>query len=103
MIIEGSAEDLEGREPTRLREPAGAVLYATVLALVVFGLGFAWNPLSEVSDKGVERFRPHVFVPGVGGPPTGMGGQPGVGGAPGARPGAPGARPGPPARQEDRR
>jgi NADH-quinone oxidoreductase subunit N len=81
MIIEGSAEDLEGKAPTRMAEPAGNVIYATLLALVVIGLGFAWNPLSDVSDKGVERFRPHLFVaapppPGQGGPPPGMGGPP---------------------------
>jgi len=80
MIIEGSAEDLEGKAPTRAAEPAGNVIYATLLALVVIGLGFAWNPLSDVSDKGVERFRPHVFVAGSGGPPPGMGA--GMGGPP---------------------
>ena len=51
MIIEGNAEDLEGKAPTPLREPAGSVFYATVMALVVIGLGFAWNPLSNVSDR----------------------------------------------------
>jgi NADH-quinone oxidoreductase subunit N len=64
MIIEGSAEDLEGKAPTRMMEPAGNVFYATVMALVVVGLGFAWNPLSNVSDKGVERYRPHVVAAG---------------------------------------
>jgi NADH-quinone oxidoreductase subunit N len=100
MIIEGSAEDLEGKAPTRLTEPAGNVFYATVMALVVIGLGFAWNPLSEVSDKGVERFRPHVFA-GQGGPPGGMGGLPGGGGPPGR--GGPAGPGGPPrgARQEE--
>jgi NADH-quinone oxidoreductase subunit N len=94
MIIEGNAEDLEGKAPTRLTEPAGNVVYATVMALMVVGLGFAWNPLSDVSDKGVERFRPHAFT-GQGGPPGmgGMGGPPGAGGPPGGRGGPPrGAR-----------
>ncbi len=79
MIIEGSAEDLEGKAPTRLMEPAGNVFYATIMALVVVGLGFAWNPLSDVSDKGVERFRPRVVAagpssaPGRGNPPAARG------------------------------
>ena len=97
-VPEGSsferAEDLEGKAPTRLTEPAGTVFYATVMALVVIGLGFAWNPLSEVSDKGVERFRPHVFA-GEGGPPGGMGGPPGRGAPAAAAPPARGGRPGP--------
>jgi NADH-quinone oxidoreductase subunit N len=96
MIIEGNADDLEGKAPTRLIEPAGNVFYATVMALIVVGLGFAWNPLSDVSAMGVQRFRPHEFA-GIGGPPGGMAGpmgaQPGRGGAGGAaRPPRGGAR-----------
>ncbi len=105
MIIEGRAEDIEGAEPVRLREPAGAVFYATVLALVVFGLGLAWNPLSEVSAQGVERYfpRPVAANAGLSG---GFGGPPGrrPGGAPGGRPGGRpggGPRPGPAARLEN--
>ena len=105
MIIEGRAEDIEGVEPARLREPAGAVFYATVLALVVFGLGLAWDPLSEVSAKGVERYFPHAVAANTA-PAGGGGGPPGrrPGGAPGGRPGGRpggGPRPGPAARLEN--
>ena len=85
MIIEGNAEDLEGKAPTALREPAGSVFYATVMALVVIGLGFAWNPLSNVSDEGVERFRPQYVAapaPTPAGRPVGRSGPPGMAAAP---------------------
>ena len=95
MIIEGRAEDLEGAEPVRLPEPAGAVFYATVMALVVLGLGLAWNPLSEVSAKGVERYFPQPVAANAGPPaaPGGApGGRPGEAGRPGGRRGVRGRR-----------
>ncbi len=78
MIIEGNADDLEGKAPTRLIEPAGNVFYATVMAPVVVGLGFAWNPLSDVSAKAVARFRPEHLTEGGSqrGPGPGMGAPP---------------------------
>jgi NADH-quinone oxidoreductase subunit N len=94
MILEGRAEDLEGQEPARLHEPAGAVTYATILALAVFGLGLAWNPLTDVSREGVDRFVPHQVVQGAPAPEPGM--QPGPAGplrppGPGGAPRGPGA------------
>jgi len=56
MILEGKAEDLEGREPVRLREPISAVIYSFVLALAVFVLGILWAPLDTFSHEGANRF-----------------------------------------------
>jgi NADH-quinone oxidoreductase subunit N len=56
MILEGRAEDLEGREPVRLREPISAVIYSFVLALAVFVLGILWAPLDTYSREGSDRF-----------------------------------------------
>jgi NADH-quinone oxidoreductase subunit N len=93
MIIEGRAEDLEGQEPQRLREPAGNVVYAGLVALAVVGLGLFWGPMSDASRKGVERFVP--TAPAAAPPPMGPPGPRGLPGAPGLggpRPGGP--RPG---------
>jgi NADH-quinone oxidoreductase subunit N len=92
MIIEGRAEDLEGAAPARLREPVGAVSYAVVMVLAVVGLGLAWDPITQVSRAGVDRFVPH---PVVSAPlqPQQPGGPPGPGRPPGARPPG-GPRPG---------
>ena len=79
MIIEGRAEDLEGKEPARLPEPFGAVSFAVLMMLAVLGLGVLWNPLSDVSRTGVDRFLPHeaVAAPQIpGGPPAGPAGAP---------------------------
>jgi NADH-quinone oxidoreductase subunit N len=81
MILDGRAEDLEGQEPQRLREPIGSVIFAGVIALAVFGLGLAWGPAAEASQRGVAR-----FVPAAPSPIPSMGGP---GGGPGARPAAP--------------
>jgi NADH-quinone oxidoreductase subunit N len=56
MILEGKAEDLEGREPVRLREPISAIIYSFVLALTVFVLGILWAPLDTYSHEGADRF-----------------------------------------------
>ena len=56
MILEGRAEDLEGREPVRLREPFRPSLFAVVMALAVFVLGILWAPLDRVSHEGADRF-----------------------------------------------
>ncbi len=80
MILEGKAEDLEGREPVRLREPIWAVVYSFVLAMAVLVLGILWAPLDRFSYEGAQRFAWNP--PGTGGPPPGMmpGGPPGMGG-----------------------
>jgi NADH-quinone oxidoreductase subunit N len=56
MIIESRVEDIEGREPTRLREPAWAVVFAGAMALVVL-VGIAgFGAVDKVSMTGVKRF-----------------------------------------------
>jgi NADH-quinone oxidoreductase subunit N len=56
MILEGRAEDLEGREPVRLREPFSAVSFTALVALLVFALGILWAPLDKYSNQGAARF-----------------------------------------------
>jgi NADH-quinone oxidoreductase subunit N len=101
MILEGRAEDLEGREPVRLPEPLSAVAFSTLIALVVLVLGILWGPLDRYSREGADRFAakmesdPRSRTSGGGGGPPGMGRPPGVGGPQrgpqGQRPGGPGA------------
>lgn len=43
-------------EVAQPRVSFAAVNYVTLLAVIVFGLGIAWNFLSEASDKGVKFF-----------------------------------------------
>jgi NADH-quinone oxidoreductase subunit N len=81
MILERRAEDLEGREPVPLREPWGGIVFAGLMALVVFGLGLAWNPLDQESQVGADRFQPSVAATvastgPVGGAPTQQGERP---------------------------
>jgi NADH-quinone oxidoreductase subunit N len=56
MILEGRAEDLEGREPVRLPEPLSAITFVAVVALLVFILGILWAPLDRYSREGADRF-----------------------------------------------
>ena len=56
MILDKSLDEIEGREPVRLRLPAPAVAYAGFLAVVVIGLGVAWNFLAVASAEGVKSF-----------------------------------------------
>ncbi len=102
MIIEGRAEDLEGQAPARLPERPGAVAFAGVMAAVVIVLGVLWNPLSNLSRIGVDRFMPQAVTtaPPAGAP--GMGAPAGPGAPGGGRPGGAGPRPRPlPGAEED--
>ena len=56
MIIEGRAEDLEGASRCGCGSRPGRCSTHGVMALVVFGLGLAWNPLSEVSPRASSAF-----------------------------------------------
>jgi NADH-quinone oxidoreductase subunit N len=87
MILEGRAEDLEGREPVRLPEPASSVVFSGIMAFVVLLLGIRWTELDRFSNESINRFaekpaliesnRPAPFNPG---PPQGrQGGAPGQG------------------------
>jgi NADH-quinone oxidoreductase subunit N len=93
MILEGKAEDLEGREPVPLPEPLAAISFATLVALLVLALGVWWRPLDTYSREGADRFVQRPLPesgPGGGGRPV-MPPGPGGRGGPGRRgPGRPG-------------
>jgi NADH-quinone oxidoreductase subunit N len=98
MILEGKAEDLEGREPQRLAEPLPAVVFTGVIAFLVFFLGIRWTELDRFSNEGANRFahrtvateeqpRPSQIGPPGGAPPgRGGGGGQGPVGGPGGNP-----------------
>jgi NADH-quinone oxidoreductase subunit N len=57
MVLDQPLEVLEGRTPTPLAVPAGPAVYATVMAVMVFVVGLAWNPLDNASRaRGVNGF-----------------------------------------------
>jgi NADH-quinone oxidoreductase subunit N len=85
MILEGKAEDLEGREPVRLREPFSAVSFSGVIALVVVVLGILWGPLDGLSHAGADRFVERTS--------TGAAGRPSMPQPPGGMPQPPGPPP----------
>jgi NADH-quinone oxidoreductase subunit N len=63
MVLDRSLEEVEGQEPARVRVPAAATSYATVMALAVVGLGVAFDQLTAASRHGVRTFdttRPQV-------------------------------------------
>jgi NADH-quinone oxidoreductase subunit N len=57
MILDESLEDVEERAPRALAEPAGAVVYATFLAVLIFGAFLSWNRLDDASQRGAKPFR----------------------------------------------
>jgi NADH-quinone oxidoreductase subunit N len=67
MILDRRAEDLEGTAPPRLAEPAGAVVFAVLMAAAVVGLGLFWGPVDAASAEGVARLRkePGVDLPAL--------------------------------------
>ena len=82
MIIEGSVEDLEGREPTPLPEPAGPRVFAVLTALAVLALGLVVSPVVSQSDRGGSRYGPaqktaEATPAGPPGPPRAVPGPPG--------------------------
>jgi NADH-quinone oxidoreductase subunit N len=70
MCLERSLEEVEGRPPRTLDVPLLPNLYAALLALAIFVIGIAWNPLSAASDKGVASFAatPRASLVAAGGP-----------------------------------
>jgi NADH-quinone oxidoreductase subunit N len=58
MILDWPAEGAEGAAPRPLAVPLGPAVYATVLAVAIFAVGLAWNPLMRLSNRGTNRFWP---------------------------------------------
>jgi NADH-quinone oxidoreductase subunit N len=56
MILETTLEEVEGRPSPPLVAPGGAVLYASLLAVVILVVGILWDPLARMSDQGVKHF-----------------------------------------------
>ena len=57
MILETTLEEVEKRPSQPLPVPTGAAVYATLLALVILVAGILWDPLADVSSRGVKCFR----------------------------------------------
>jgi NADH-quinone oxidoreductase subunit N len=77
MIIDSRVEDIEGREPVRLREPVGAVIFAGLIALVVLvGIG-AFHWVDAASLTGVQRYADQLeFNRNLGARAAPVGGRP---------------------------
>jgi NADH-quinone oxidoreductase subunit N len=58
MILERSLDDVEGAPARPLPEPAGARVYAGLLAAAILVVGVAWGPLLDAGRRGVDRFHP---------------------------------------------
>jgi NADH-quinone oxidoreductase subunit N len=100
MILDRRAEDLENREPVRLREPIPAMIYAGVFAAAVFVLGLVWGPIDKLSNVSAEM-QYHDRVGEYARRPPPAGGDEGVSAPPGGgrvpqQPGPPGGPGGPP-------
>jgi NADH-quinone oxidoreductase subunit N len=57
MILEETLEDVERRAPRALAEPPGAVVYASFMAVLIFGAFLLWNPLDRASQDGAKPFQ----------------------------------------------
>jgi NADH-quinone oxidoreductase subunit N len=58
MVLEKTLEEVEDRPVEQKPAPLLQAVYASFLAVVLFVLGVAWNPLAEASSKqGVDAFR----------------------------------------------
>jgi NADH-quinone oxidoreductase subunit N len=56
MIVDKPLDEVEGRLPEPLPEPAGAVFYAAILAVMIGVVGIFWGPLDWASQEGVKAF-----------------------------------------------
>jgi NADH-quinone oxidoreductase subunit N len=54
MIIDARVEDVEGKEPVPLREPAGSVAYSALVAGLVCLFLVFWTPLKGASQRGAS-------------------------------------------------
>jgi NADH-quinone oxidoreductase subunit N len=57
MILDRTPEEIEGQAIRPLPTPVGSGLYGALLAIMIFVVGTAWNPLAQASDHGVNRFQ----------------------------------------------
>jgi NADH-quinone oxidoreductase subunit N len=55
MVLDKPIEEVEGRAAPPLPMPAGSVVYAEVMAVLIVLLGIFWNPLAEFSSAGSKR------------------------------------------------
>jgi NADH-quinone oxidoreductase subunit N len=78
MILDRPLEDVEGVQPASLREPAGSVVYAGLLAVVILLMGVYWGPVAAATgtSTGVaSHYRlPPPVVRKLPPPPTLLGG-----------------------------
>jgi NADH:ubiquinone oxidoreductase subunit 2 (subunit N) len=56
MVIESPAQETEGAAPISWSFPVGSLVYASVMALVVFVLGVLWDPLAVYTSQGMQRY-----------------------------------------------
>jgi NADH-quinone oxidoreductase subunit N len=59
MILDKSLDEVEGQPARPLPEPVGARAFAGLLALCIFVVGLAWDPLLNAGRQGVDHF--HVL------------------------------------------
>jgi NADH-quinone oxidoreductase subunit N len=57
MILDQPIEEIEGREPTPIREPEGMQAYLGLLAAAILFIGLFWGPLYQAGQAGVSQFR----------------------------------------------
>jgi NADH-quinone oxidoreductase subunit N len=57
MVLDQPVEELEGKPAEALKFPLGATVYASVLALVIFPIGVAWERLDLASVRALGDFR----------------------------------------------
>src|SRR5262245_23527995 len=86
MILDRPVEELEERPAAPLRLGIGALVYGSLLGLLIFAGGVAWEPIDSASAHGVSDFKP---APKAGVPPIAPVGTGSGGGGPGGGGGRP--------------
>jgi NADH-quinone oxidoreductase subunit N len=70
MILDRPLDEVEGRPAEPLPEPAGAVVYAAFLAVMIAVVGIYWDPLAWASNEGVRAFGERLPKPAAMGTTT---------------------------------